>query len=232
MISTARRSGTAFFILLIFLQPALLVPSSVPPFKRQKWVALTFDDGPWPQPTWKIQKILRSNGIPATFFIVGKVAARFPNVVRALSRDGNEIANHSWSHPDIEKIQPSQMRVEFQKTRDLIRTLTGQDTDLVRTPGSTRHYILKRFHVPKGYRLVLWDVHAMDHRPSVGNAICERVLRDIRPGSIVLLHNGRQETVDALRRLIPELKKRNYHFATVSQLMERYPASHNSVIDG
>lgn len=217
--------------------PSLVVPTQIdlPPLSPPL-VALTFDDGPHPAATRRLRDILRDHQVPATFFVVGKVAARHPKVVKNLAREGHEIAGHSWSHPDIQRVSARRMKRELDKTRRLIHRLTGVDTWLFRTPGSTLSYIRKWFRIPRGYTLVLWDVHSRDHEGLSADAMVDRIMGQVSDGDIVLLHNGYRSTAEAVESLIPLLKKRGYQFVTISTLLQHSArdkwASSSSVLYG
>jgi peptidoglycan/xylan/chitin deacetylase (PgdA/CDA1 family) len=208
-----------FPILLLTITPDAL------PLVWNRWpptplrVALTFDDGPHPIPTIKLCNELAYYHTPATFFIVGSVAQKSPEILQALVGEGHEIASHTWSHPDIRRTSARQMRSELDRTRELIRSVTGRDTTLFRTPGGTEAYLRKHFHVPAGYQLVLWDVHSLDQEGVSANRISARVLSRVRGGDIVLMHNGLDTTLEALNTIIPALKKRGFEFVTVSELL-------------
>jgi len=182
-------------------------------------VALTFDDGPFPGPTTRLFRILQNHQIKATFFIVGKVARRFPSLLKMLAEEGHEIANHTWTHPDLTKISPEGLLEELRRTKSLIEKITGQNTNLFRTPGSTEHFLRKRFSVPEGFQLVLWDLHGLDIQGLTSAEISERVQTKVQDGDVILLHNGRETTVKALDFIIEGLKARDFEFVTVSDLI-------------
>lgn len=202
--------------------PAFVVPAAVPASQGSgPLVALTFDDGPWPVPTARLVHLLRRHGAKATFFVVGHVAERHPETVRLLAREGHELANHTWSHPDLRDTSPAALRFELARTRLLIKRLTGADTPLFRTPGSTRHFLRRRFRSPIGYDLVLWDVHSMDHALKEPDAIADRILSSVQAGDIILLHNGTSATLEALDHVLATLRRKGFEFVTVSELRRR-----------
>jgi peptidoglycan/xylan/chitin deacetylase (PgdA/CDA1 family) len=141
-----------------------------------------------------------------------------------LTAQGHEIANHTWSHPDIRLLSPRQMRWELDRTRELIELITGRRTSLFRTPGSTEAYLRKTFRVPAGYQLVMWNVHSLDQEGISAQQIAQRVLSKVKNGDIVLMHNGLETTIASLGIIIPELRKRGFEFVTVSELLEGHPA--------
>ncbi len=208
---------------------ALTAVSPATPLTWNEWprrprVALTFDDGPRPLPTLQLCEVLGTYRIPATFFVVGSVAAKYPELLQALTGQGHEIANHTWSHPNVRKLSAPQMRAELDRTREMIQAVTGRTTYLFRTPGGTASFLRHRFRVPLGYKLVLWNVHSLDQEGRSADEIAARVLDQVKDGDIVLMHNGLPATVQALELIVPTLQRRGFEFVTVTQLLnERAP---------
>jgi peptidoglycan/xylan/chitin deacetylase (PgdA/CDA1 family) len=212
------------FALLFFVALISLFPAPARPLPWSRWpnplrVALTFDDGPHPLATMKLCDTLGRYHVHATFFVVGRVASKDPEILQALVGEGHEVANHTWNHPSIRGLSTRDMRAELDETRALIRNVTGHDTTLFRTPGSTANYLRTRFHVPAGYQLVMWNVHSLDQEGYSAERIAARVLSQVKDGDIVLMHNGLDTTVRALDTIIPALKKRGFEFVTVSELL-------------
>jgi peptidoglycan-N-acetylglucosamine deacetylase len=200
--------------------PSLRVPR--PEIKlepRHPWIALTFDDGPHPVMTERLLDLLRDEGVPATFFVVGKMAVRNPSVLREISRQGHEIANHTFNHRDITTMDDRTLINELSQTRSAIRRLTGQDTLLFRPPGGDydRHRVELASAI--GYRMVLWSVISKDVQGATIPAMRRRVLGSATDGGIILMHSGLPSTIQMLREVIPELRHRGYNFVTVSQLL-------------
>lgn len=207
-----------FLTLLLFQSPA--VPLEWVAWKFQPQVALTFDDGPHPLPTRQLLEVLDHYHTPATFFIVGKIAVQYPDLLRAMTSCGHELANHTWNHGDVRNLSTSALRKDLDQTRWLIESITGKQTFLFRTPGTTEHYLRRSFRVPAGYELVLWDVHSLDQEGLSANVIASRVLAQVKDGDVILMHNGLASTREALNLIIPALQERGYEFVTVSQLMQ------------
>lgn len=201
------------------------------PDRSLKKVALTFDDGPRPAAVHRLNSVLTQHNVRGTFFIVGKMAARYPQSIRDLASAGHEIANHSWSHPDIRRISSEEFVWELDATRELIHELTGQETWLFRTPGSTRSYLTSRFRVPSKYTLILWDLHSRDHIDINSHDMTQHILSQIHDGDILLMHTGVQNTIDSLECLIPELKARGFEFVTVSEILKHKKLNNFSVRD-
>ncbi|MGD8192140.1 polysaccharide deacetylase family protein [Brevibacillus ginsengisoli] len=191
---------------------------------KDKVIALTFDDGPDPHYTPQLAALLKQYNAKATFFVVGSRVKKFPNIVRALSKDGHEIGNHTQNHPDLRRISSIKLEEEISKANQTIRTVTGNTPSLFRPPGG--YYSESLVHVAKKMDnlVIMWSWH-QDTRdwsnPGV-KKIVNKVLTNARNGDIVLFHdNGGRQTVEAIKKILPELHQKGYQFVTVSDLLKR-----------
>jgi cellulose synthase/poly-beta-1,6-N-acetylglucosamine synthase-like glycosyltransferase/peptidoglycan/xylan/chitin deacetylase (PgdA/CDA1 family) len=202
-----------------------LISYQPPPGRR---IALTFDDGPDPRWTPAVAAELRAQGIRATFFEIGSQAARYPNLVRDLVRDGDEIGNHTFTHVPLSAVPAWQAGMQIDLTEAALAGITGHYTRLVRPPySSTPDAVTLRDEralarlAGRRYYIVLANFDSKDwERPGLA-AIISHATPPGRTGGIVMLHDGggdRSQTVAALRRLIPRLRARGFRFVTVSQL--------------
>lgn len=205
-------------ILTALARPASLNPAQLADLGIKR-IAFTFDDGPRPEGTQDLIDLLDVKNVRGTFFVVGQQAEKYPDLVRELASRGHEVDNHSWSHPLIETVSAKAFQLELDKTRFLIKKLTGRETFLFRAPGGTEDYLRHDLVVPWGYRMVLWTVHTLDHEKPPPEQIRERVLDGARDGAIVLFHTGVKSTLEALPDLIDTLKEQGYSFVTVSELL-------------
>jgi len=178
----------------------------------ERAVALTFDDGPSPRYTPGILAVLRRLRVPATFFSVGYLADEYPDLIRAELLAGMTVQNHSNSHPQS-FAQLSRHLIGDQialGARSLHRV--GADGSLFRPPGGSFSPAVVRAAQSRGERTVLWSVDSADwHHGATPGGIAHRVLAAVRPGSIVLLHDGggdRSATVAALPRIIEGIRRR------------------------
>lgn len=222
----ASRNGS-----LVSLQP--------PPGRR---IALTFDDGPDPRWTIPIADELHSAGVPGTFFVIGSQAARYPDVIRKLSRAGDEIGNHTFTHVPLSAVPAWEARLQVDLTEAAIAGITGHYARLIRPPYSATpdavtpldERVLTRL-AGRRYYIVLTNYDSQDwQRP--GQA---KILRNASPpggtGGIIMLHDGggdRSQTVKAVRQLIPQLRARGFRFVTVSQLAGLPPNVAEPVVQG
>lgn len=193
--------------------------------QTKKLVALTFDDGPDDQYTPKILAILKEKGARATFFVVGNQIEEFSEQMKRIVQEGHGIANHTWSHPDLRKIWSADVKKEIQSTQAEMIRVVGRQPDLFRPPyGAYTKSDLATFN-ELGMRNILWNVDTMDWSGLSGDEIVKNVKRDISPGGIILQHNFPIDsdllagTVDALPKIIDELRAEGYQFVTVQTLL-------------
>jgi peptidoglycan-N-acetylglucosamine deacetylase len=188
----------------------------------QKVIALTFDDGPWPKTTEQVLDILRSNNIKGTFFVVGQNLKNYPELGRQIVAQGHVIANHTWHHW-YHFLNPQAAAFEIDRTEDLIYQVTGVKTNLFRPPGGMLHNGLAAYAKGQKYAVVMWSADSIDYKlPSVPKLI-NNVIKDSKPGGIVLMHDGggnRSRTVQALPDIISNFKKQGYRFVTIPELLE------------
>lgn len=193
------------------------------PRPGSKLVALTFDDGPSPAWTGSVLRALEKDGVRGTFFVVGRQARRHAAIVRRVSAAGHLIGSHGLTHARFSKLSAARVRSEVLGSRRLLRDATGVASTWVRPPyGAMNNDAWREMH-RLGARVVLWDVDPRDWERPGPQAIAKRVVARVRPGSIVLLHDGggdRSQTVRALPIIIKELRERGYEFVTVEELVE------------
>lgn len=193
--------------------------SSVP--TNEMVLAMTFDDGPHPTYTPRLLDMLKERNIKATFFMVGQCATAYPAVVKRIAEEGHEVANHSWSHPNLAPLKETKIMDQLQKTHDAIVNACGVAPILYRPPyGSIRMTQRKAIHDKFGYPTILWDVDPNDWQPPrTVSKVHNRVLAQTKPGSIILCHDIHKPTVDAMPGVLDELLARGYRFVTVTELI-------------
>ncbi|MDM9380893.1 polysaccharide deacetylase family protein [Chlorogloeopsis sp. ULAP01] len=189
---------------------------------NQKVIALTFDDGPWPEYTAKILNILRENNIKSTFFVVGQMLKTYPELGKQIVAEGHVIGNHTWHHW-YHFFNQQAAAFEIDRTSDLIYELTGARTNLFRPPGGILHNGLAAYARGKKYTVVMWSADSVDYRSPSASVLTNRVLKQGSPGGIVLMHDGggnRSHTVAALPQIISKFKQQGYRFVTIPELFE------------
>ena len=187
-------------------------------------IALTFDDGPWQTSTSQVLDILNKNKVKATFFMVGRQVQKYPQLVKQVVSEGHAIGNHTWNH-QYHLFNGSAAAREIEDTSTLIYKTTGIKTSLFRPPAGILTNGLANYAQAKKYAVVMWSVDSRDWRyyGSTAQGLVESVLKDAKPGGIVLLHDGggdRSKTIQALPSLITQLRQRGYKFVTVPELLE------------
>lgn len=205
--------------LIVLLALGRAVPSQAE--GEKKLAALTFDDGPNTTTTAQVLEVLAENGVPATFFLIGQnINPQSAVYVRQAMAMGCEIACHSWSHSHMNTMTAKEIREDIEKSTAKIREITGEDPVFFRPP-----YIdvsAEMFDLID--MIFISGVGCRDWMPEV--SVQERIslaLAGVSDGSILLLHDsaGNVQTVEAIRVLIPELKKRGYELVTLSSLFAR-----------
>jgi peptidoglycan/xylan/chitin deacetylase (PgdA/CDA1 family) len=195
------------------------------------YIAMTFDDGPSATLTPKLLDVLAAHRIKATFFVIGENVAEHPEIVARAAREGHEIGNHSWSHPNLAKMSAENVRSQLQRTDDTIKSATGQRPTLMRPPYGAITAGEKRWiHDDFGYRIILWDVDPYDWKRPGPAVVRSRILKETQPGSIVLSHDIHPGTIEAMPSTLDALEAKGFKFVTVSELirMATPQASHPS----
>jgi polysaccharide deacetylase family sporulation protein PdaB len=183
----------------------------------EKVVALTFDDGPNPSTTEQILDALEQYDAVATFFVLGERAADYPEVVRKIYENGNEIGNHSYDHADFKQISTESLHSEIDRTNQAIYDAVGAHPIIVRPPyGSINDSIAEEI----GRACILWTVDPEDWKNRDTEIDYNNVMNVVQDGDIVLMHDIYQETADAAVQIIKDLKSQGYKFVTVSQMMQ------------
>jgi peptidoglycan-N-acetylglucosamine deacetylase len=191
--------------------PAASTPLA-PPAART--VALTFDDGPSPW-TPKILAVLRRQHVPATFCMLGDEARRYPRYAQMVVRDGHQLCNHSRDHADMSTLSATRARREVVAGEREIRDAAGVAPRLFRFPYGAAGATARTAVAGYGLQALFWDVDPKDWTRPPASTITSRILAGVRPGSVVLMHDGggdRSHTVASLEATIAALRKRGYRF--------------------
>lgn len=217
------------FLLMAF---AILVASCTPK-QEEKLIALSFDDGPNETTTAEVLDLLQEHDIPASFFVIGQFINE--NTARQMTRAislGCEVQNHSLTHTMMTQLSPEEVAEEVRKTDELIEKYTGTKPWLFRPPFINHN---ESMHQTIGHTFIC-GVGCEDWIPErTAQQRYEILISTLKDGDIVLLHDlqGNDNTVEALKMLIPEMKKQGYTFVTVTELYKRKgvsPDPHNGVI--
>lgn len=196
------------------------------PARRE--IALTFDDGPHPTGTPALLEVLRRARVQATFFVVGEMAERYPDLVRAQRDAGMEVGNHTYHHVSLPRIPAEFVLDEIKACGSVIRQILGRSPHWFRPPGGQYDRTVAEAAEALGYRMALWTDDPGDYAHPDPQTLLARTLRTVSPGGILLLHDGIPETVAMLPRVIATLRRDGYTFVSLDQLMgpgHRPPAS-------
>ncbi len=172
--------------------------------------------------------LLKEKGVKATFFVLGQRVEANPAIVARAAAEGHEIGNHSYDHKFFTRIGLGGVKSQIERTNAAIEAATGKKPTLVRPPyGNTDPEISRLLNADYGMTIVLWDVDPLDWKIFDSANITSEVLKNARPGSIVLSHDVHATTVNSVANTIDGLRAKGFQFVTVSELiaMDRPPAS-------
>lgn len=181
-------------------------------------VSITLD-GTWGADyTEDILAILRENDIKITFFFAGYWLEKYPEIVKKIASEGHEIGNHSYTHPHFNQLSNEEIEKELESTSDLIEDLIGKRPRFFRPPfGEYNNNVIKTIN-DLDYQIIQWSIDSLDWMEPGVDKILERVLK-AESGDIILMHNNAPETPEALKTIIPDLKKRGYKIVPLSELV-------------
>lgn len=187
---------------------------------QRKDIALTFDDGPYPFYTPLLLHVLERSQVPATFFIVGRSAQEFPELVTRIIESGGEIGNHTFNHYTLTALDDAQIATQIQQDGSLLQQFTGKPLTLFRPPHGRLNRHVVDIASALGYRTILWSAAANDVKDVPPDVIVSRIIGEASPGGIILLHSGQYRTIEALPQIIDGLRAQGYTFVTMSKLLD------------
>jgi peptidoglycan/xylan/chitin deacetylase (PgdA/CDA1 family) len=205
---------------VVTVRRGLISKSTVPVAAEGKGppqVALTFDDGPNPDATPQILDVLRRENVKATFFVVGTMAAAYPKLITREVAEGMSIGDHTWTHPHLAGRDATFVRNQLVETRNTLKPL-GADVTVFRPPYGSYTATTVQIAQSLGMRTVIWTIDPADYRKPAPTVIVRRVMNQLKPGAIILMHDGggdRSRTVAALKMLIQQIRKRGYGFSAL-----------------
>ena len=191
-------------------------------------IALTFDDGPHAEFTLKVLEILEKHNAKATFFCIGKNIKNYPEVIKKISENGHLIGNHSFSHSNFIDFNGKKSWLkEIEKTDLEIEKITGKKTRFFRPPfGVTTPHLADALR-KSGHTSIGWNIRTYDTVQKSPEKIVQKVLKQIKPNSIVLLHDRHEIILPILEQLLPNLARQNYEFVAINDLINEKPSIEN-----
>lgn len=178
-------------------------------------VYLTFDDGPHPVYTPKVLDVLAQYDVRATFFVVGKMVSWFPEVTRRIVSEGHSIQLHSWNHDNLTRLSHEDFGKDSNRTQAVLGKTVGMRATCLRPPYGAINAQVREWASEINLEVSLWDVAGSDWTDISAEEIARSVMRGVRSGTVVLLHDGgghRQRTVAALEMILPDLIGEGYRF--------------------
>jgi len=191
------------------------------PSTGAKVVALTFDDGPWPKYTEAVLAELAKYDVKATFFMIGRQVYRYPNLVKRIRNEGHALGNHTQGHQYSSTASPALVRSQMAECQTAIQKVAGVKPNWYRPPGGILTPVVGLETARYGLKVAMWSVDPQDWRRPPVTVLVQSVIKNTKPGSVVLMHDGggdRSKTVESLGPIIRELKKQGYTFVTLDEL--------------
>lgn len=182
----------------------------------EKLVALTFDDGPHEGSTERLLEGLKEREVKATFFLIGSSIEGKEEMVKQMAQDGHLIGSHTFHHVQLTKLSLEEACEEITMTNEAITAVTGQTVEYIRPPYGSWN---SRLECAVNMQEVGWTVDPRDWDVKNTEAVVKKVLKDVKDGSIILLHDVYDTSVEAAFRIIDELKAQGYTFVTVDRLL-------------
>ena len=187
--------------------------------RDDKTVALSFDAAWGNEDTQELIDILNKYNIHATFFVVGQWVDKYPESVKALSDAGNEVMSHSDDHAHFAQLSADEIKSNIAASNEKIKNITGTEPTLFRCPyGEYNDTVISTVN-SMGMSAIQWDVDSLDWKGISASDISDRVLKNVKSGSIVLFHNAAENTPEALPGIIEGLIADGYKIVPVSQIL-------------
>ena len=183
--------------------------------RSRKAVALTFDDGPNPNTTPVALELLKKYNAKATFFMVGRSVAGNEDIIKQVVAEGHQIGNHSWSHPLLTKISLEEAKSQINDTTEALKKASGQDVHIMRPPYGG---INSTIQAAVDQSFILWNIDTLDWK-NRNTASIMREIRKTQPGSIILMHDIHQTSIDALPSVLQYLTEQGFELVTIDELM-------------
>ena len=218
LISATIKQNTNYKEIQVSAKPSKLVPICAVDTKKND-VAITINC------SWNADDIdiildtLSKNKVKATFFIVGDWAAKFPDKVKKIYESGNEIANHSEAHKNLENLSYETISEQILKCSNRIKKMTGKDTKLFRVPYGKYNDNIVKASEDANHIMIQWSIDTLDYNGLTEEQMWQIIESKINNGSIILMHSVTENTAMSLDKIIKNIKKKGYNLVTVSELI-------------
>lgn len=187
---------------------------------RRNLVAMTFDDGPHPTLTPALLDILKARRIRATFYVIGRNVARYPDIVKRMVDEGHEIGNHTWRHPFLTQLGTKSVLSELDRTSEAVYKAVQRIPVTMRPPyGALSRNQRAMIHKEREMPTILWSVDPEDWRRPGSTVVASRIVGGAKPGAIILSHDIHAPTINAMPAALDGLIAKGYRFATVSMIL-------------
>lgn len=188
---------------------------------EDNWVSITFDDGPNPEFTPKVLRLLKEHGAKATFFCIGQHIKNHPKIMKQILADGHSVGNHTYSHSKFFGFFNSEkVTDELRKTISIVKDLTGLNMYLYRPAFGVTNPQIEKAVSDLGLHSIGWSVRSLDTTPRSANSVFNRIATKVSKGDIILLHDTSEKTIAVLERLLVFLRKKNLQSVPVERLLE------------
>ena len=186
---------------------------------EEKKVALTMNCAWNADDIDKILEVLEENNIKITFFMVGDWVEKYPDAVKKIYEAGHEIGTHSDTHPHVNHLSYQENIEELEKSNEKIETITGNKTNLYRTPYGEYNQTVIQSAQDTGYYTIQWSLDTLDYTGLTGEEMWNRIKNKIGSGDIILMHNGTEHTADSLDRILENIKEKGLEVVKISELI-------------
>lgn len=212
------RRWLALVLVFSMLMTGTAGAGALPGGGGEKYVALTFDDGPTAGVTARLLDGLRDRFVPATFFLCGYRMDRCPELLQRMAEEGHELGIHGMTHRYLHDCPAQTVRQELLETAERVEELSGVRPTLFRPPGGLTGGAVKETAAELGLSLILWSVDPQDWACRSSETVAQRIVSAVRDGDIILLHDLSDSSVEAAMMVIDRLEAEGYQFCTVSEL--------------
>ncbi len=196
--------------------------------KKEKVVSISFDAAWGNEQTQTLIDILAEKGVKATFFLVGFWAEKYPESVKAIHEAGHDVGNHSDTHPHLPKLEKEKITAQIDDCNKKIEAAGVPKPILFRPPYGDYNNCVVECTNELGMHCIQWDVDSLDWKDPSPDDMVKRIKTKIKPGSIILMHNGAKNTPEALPKIIDMIKSEGYQIVPISEIIFKENYSINS----